>query len=110
VRHFTFGHLKELIQEIYEDVSYMYTHCTETEDKVITSQQKQFALLIILLVFANCKGLSKTNASYSTSLECDVRGCCWWYISRTFLPVSCYILLPCNRQQQKGSLTKWHLT
>jgi len=36
----------------------------------------------------------------------------WWYGSRswTFWPIFHYILLPCNRWQQKGSLTKWHLT
>jgi len=37
---------------------------------------------------------------------------CWWYASRgwTFPPKSYYMLWPCNRWQQRGTLTKWHLT
>ena len=42
----------------------------------------------------------------------DIRGGCWWYGSRswTFPPISHCILLPCDRWQQRRSLTKWHLT
>ena len=42
----------------------------------------------------------------------QVRGRRWLYGSRgwTFPPVFCCILLPCDRWQQKDSLTKWHLT
>jgi len=36
----------------------------------------------------------------------------WWNGSRdcTFPPISHYILLPCDRWKQRGSLTEWHLT
>jgi len=59
-----------------------------------------------------CKGCSGNNASHYVLLASDIRGGCWWYSSRgwTFLPVSRYMLLPCDRWQQKGSLTKWDLT
>ena len=42
----------------------------------------------------------------------DIRGRWWWYSSRgwTFPPRFCYILLPCDRWQQRGSLTEWCLT
>ena len=42
----------------------------------------------------------------------DVRGRHWWHGSRgwTFPTIFYYILLPCDREQQKSSLTKWHLT
>ena len=45
-------------------------------------------------------------------LTYDVRGGCWWYCSRgkTFPPTFHYMLLPCDRWQQRGSLTEWHLT
>jgi len=41
----------------------------------------------------------------------EVDGHCW-YGSRdwTSMPIFYYILLPCNRWQQRGSLTKWRLT
>ena len=39
----------------------------------------------------------------------NIRGECWCYGSRgwTFLPIFHYILLPCDRWQQRSSLTKW---
>jgi len=39
-------------------------------------------------------------------------GRCWWHGSRswTFLPIVHYILLPCDRWQQRGTLTEGHLT
>jgi len=37
-----------------------------------------------------------------------IRGRCWWYDSREW--TFCFILFPCNRWQQRGSLAKWHLT
>ena len=42
----------------------------------------------------------------------NVRGRCSWYGSRewTFQPIFYCILLPCDRWQQRSSLTKWHLT
>ena len=41
----------------------------------------------------------------------DIRGGCWWYGSRgwTFPPIFHYMLLPCDRWQQRGSLTIWRL-
>jgi len=42
----------------------------------------------------------------------DIRGRCWWYGSRgwTFTSISSYILLLCDRWQQRGSLTEWCMT
>ena len=42
----------------------------------------------------------------------DIRGRWWWYGSTgwTFPPTFHYILLLCDRWQQRGSLTNWHLT
>ena len=42
----------------------------------------------------------------------DIRGRCWWYGGREwiFLPRFHYILLLCDRWQQRGSMTEWHLT
>ena len=42
----------------------------------------------------------------------NIRGRQWWYGSRgwIFPPVFHYMLLLCDRWQQRGSLTKWHLT
>ena len=58
------------------------------------------------------KGCSESNASYLIMLAKDVRDRCWWYGSRgwTFLTIFCCVLLPCDRWEQRGSLTKWHLT
>jgi len=58
------------------------------------------------------KGCSESNASYCIMLTRNVRGGCWWYSSRgrTFPPIFWYILLPCDRWQQRGYLTKWYLT
>ena len=41
-----------------------------------------------------------------------VRGRCWWYGSRVWIfpPIFPHILLPCDRWEQRGSLTKWRLT
>ena len=57
------------------------------------------------------KGCSESNASYFMMLAHNVRGGCWWYGSRgwNFPPISCYMLLPCDRWQQRGSLTIWRL-
>ena len=42
----------------------------------------------------------------------NIRGRCWWYGRRgwTFLPIDHYMLLPCDRWQQRGSVTEYHLT
>ena len=57
------------------------------------------------------EGCSESNSSYFKMLAHSVGGRCWWYGSRgwTFLPVFYQILLLCDRWQQRGSLTKWHL-
>ena len=54
----------------------------------------------------------KNNTSYFILSAHDIRGGCWWYSSRswTFLPIFHYILLLCDRWQQRGRLTKWCLT
>ena len=40
----------------------------------------------------------------------DIRGRCWWDESRVWtFQQYCYILLPCDTWQQKGSLAKWCL-
>jgi len=41
-----------------------------------------------------------------------VRSGCWWYGSKgwTFPTIFCYILLLCDRWQQRSNMTKWCLT
>ena len=56
----------------------------------------------------NLRGILKSNTSYFIVLAHSVRGGSWWYLSR-YLPKFHYILLPRERWQQRGSLTKWHL-
>ena len=60
-------------------------------------------------IFEDC---SKSNISLFIMLAHSIRGRWWWYGSTgsTFLPMFCYTLLLCNRWQQRGRLTKWHLT
>ena len=55
---------------------------------------------------------SKSNTSYFIMLPHYVRGGCWWDGSRgwTFLPIFHYVLLLCDRGQQRGRLSEWHLT
>ena len=58
------------------------------------------------------KSSSKSNASiFFFMLTCHVRERCWWYDSRdwTLLQELHYVFLLCDRWQQRGSLTKWHL-
>jgi len=57
-------------------------------------------------------GCSESNASCVTMLVHDIRNRCWWDGSRvwTFSSLSFYMLLLCDRWQQRGSLTKWCLT
>jgi len=54
------------------------------------------------------EGCSECNASYFMMLAHDII----WYGSRswTFPLIFRYILLLCDRWQQRGSLTEWHLT
>jgi len=58
------------------------------------------------------KAALKNNATYFTILAHNIRGRCCRDGSRgwTFPPILHYILLPCDRCQQRGTLTKWHLT
>ena len=58
------------------------------------------------------EGCSESNASHFIMLAHNVRGGCWWPGSRgwSFPPIFHYILFPCDRWQQRGSLTKWCLT
>ena len=63
----------------------------------------------------HCTEISVRACCYSSNfitLAHSVRGRCWSYSSRgwTFLPIFQYILLLCDRWQQRGSLTQWHLT
>ena len=54
------------------------------------------------------KGCSESDASNFMMLAYDIRGRCRWYGSRgcTFPPIFHYMLLLCDRWQQRGSL--WH--
>ena len=58
------------------------------------------------------KGCSESNASYFIMLAHNFKSRCWWYGSKqwTFSIIFHYILLQCDRWQQRGSPTKWHLT
>jgi len=62
-----------------------------------------------MLSDAFSEGYSESNASHCMVLAHDVRGGCWWCGSRgrTFPPVLHDVLLPCDRWQQRGSLTQW---
>ena len=50
-------------------------------------------------------------ASHFIILAHNIRGGYWWYGSRgwTCPPIFHYTLLPCDRWQQRGSLTEWRL-
>ena len=55
-----------------------------------------------------CNSFSERNAfNVIITLAHSVRGRCWWYCSRgwTFPPIFCYVLLPRDRWQQRGTLT-----
>ena len=58
------------------------------------------------------EGCSESNASYFIRLAHHIIGRCWWDDSRNLSlpPVFPWILLPGDRRQQRGSLTKWRLT
>jgi len=55
---------------------------------------------------------SKSQGSYFIMLDHNIKGECWWYSSRgwTFPKISHYILLPCNRWQQRAVWQNgvWH--
>jgi len=56
--------------------------------------------------------LLQNNAFYFIMLAHSIKGRCFWYGSRgwTFPPTFYYILLLCDRWQQRSSLAKWCLT
>ena len=58
------------------------------------------------------KDFSASNASYFIILAHDIWGGCWWCGSRVwnFPPIFYYVLLLCDRWQQRGTLTEWWLT
>ena len=61
----------------------------------------------------NIQGLlQKSCLLFSYAGSCSCWGKCWRYSSRgwTFPPRFCYILLLCDKWQQRGCLTEWHLT
>ena len=60
-------------------------------------------------IYESC---SKSNASYVVMWVHSLRSGCWWYGGRdwTLLTIFNYMLLSCNRWQQRGSLTEWRLT
>ena len=65
-----------------------------------------YSLLVLFL--SMYKGRSESNASYFIMLTHYIRGRCWWYSSKgwTFLPITHSMLLPCDRQQQRGTLDR----
>ena len=54
-----------------------------------------------------CEDCSESGASYVIILVHDIRGEWWWYGSRGWItpPTFSYILLPCERWQQRGILS-----
>ena len=56
------------------------------------------------------EGCSESSVSYFMIWVHNIRGR-WWYVSRgwTFPPTFHYMVLPCDRWQQKDSLTEQHL-
>ena len=58
------------------------------------------------------EGCPKSNAFYLFCWPTNIRHRCWCNSSRcwTFPPTSHYMLLWCDREQQRGTLTQWHLT
>ena len=67
---------------------------------------------VCVIVTYSYEIFSRNSASYFIMLAHDLRGRWWWYDSRcsTFPPIPGYILLPCDRWQQRGRLTKRHLS
>ena len=65
-----------------------------------------------LHIVSTYEGCSESSTSYFIMLAHDTRGRWWWYGSRgwTFLPTFGNVLLPCERWQQRNSLTQWCLT
>jgi len=95
----------------------MYHLCVPTWIYKVESSDSQLCFLSTMSglasfgVWGKCKCCFKSNFSYFIILVHNVRGRCWWCGSRgwNFSTVFHYILLPCDRWQQRGSLTKWHL-
>ena len=57
------------------------------------------------------RAVLKLIAYYFIMLAHNVRGRYWWYGRRdwTFPPIFHYILLPCDKWQQRDSLTEWRV-
>ena len=77
----------------------IWTSCLRVDNKVLSG----------ILISMDC---SKSNASYFITLAHNGRGRCWWYGSRSWTcsPISHNVLLPCDRRQQRNTLTEWCLT
>ena len=73
--------------------------------------QKPHILNVLQFSRDTCGGCSKSNASYFIMLARDISGRCWWDGSKawTFPPIS-HCMLPCDRWQQRGTLTQCLLT
>ena len=71
-----------------------------------------FVTYIYELYYIFDGGCSESNASYFIMLTHNIRDECWWYSSRgwIFPSVFHYMLLLCDRWQQRGTLTEWCLT
>jgi len=67
---------------------------------------------VIFIYQVYYKGCTESIAPCFIMLMYNSRSECWWHgsRSRTFAPIIHYILLRCDRWQQRGSLTQWHLT
>ena len=66
----------------------------------------------MILWINSYEGWSESSVSNFIMSAHNVWGGCSWYGSRgwNFSSVFCYVLLPWNRWQQRGNLTKQHLT
>ena len=83
----------------------LLSHCSciwESENLAVPYKDVVSSMLIDLLWY---KGCSKSNTSYFIMSAHNIRGGYRWYGSRgwTFPPTFHYILLPCDRWQQRDS-------
>ena len=77
--------------------------------KTVTKIYLKFLNICPAKQMRNYEGCSESNASYFILLAQRSRGRCWWWGSRgwTFPLIFRYMLLLCNRWQQRGTLTQW---
>ena len=89
-------------------------HFHQPVEKLLYSQEPQTenSNITFFILGTIYEGYFNSNVSYPIMFFNNGRGKCWLYGSTgwTFLPKFFYILLPCDRWQQRGSITKWHLT